>query len=227
MNTKVKRNLDEYEDEEDFVGKQPLAYGVKQHIVHQYMVALDEDIKGPDYYRNIVAVLDQAGEDDVIEFFINSPGGRLDGLLSLLDGLERTSATTIARISGVCASAASIFALKCDIVELGNYANMLCHTVRFGVAGKGSDVESQTVFTIKQTRKLLTEAYKNFLTDDEIEQVIQGRELYLDADEIVERLENREKLSLAKEDEPEEEFDISQLAEFVQPQKNTRKKKPQ
>jgi ATP-dependent protease ClpP protease subunit len=193
LNPKKRSNDEDYEEDDSYYSRnKTLPYGVKQNVSCEYRVALDEDIKGPDYYRNIVAVLDEANEQDSIEFFINSPGGRLDGLMSLLDGLLRTQATTIARIVGDCASAASIFALSCDMVEVGPHAEMLCHTVRHGQGGKSPDVESAALFRSRQTKNLLKTVYNNFLSSEEIEAVIQGRELYLDSEEISERLQKRQ-----------------------------------
>ena len=98
----------------------------------------------------------------------------------------------IADITGDCYSAASILALSCDQCVVGRHANLLAHEVSYGVGGKGSDNLSHVQHIKKISDKLIWDTYEGFLTDDEIESVLNGKELFLDSDEIVERLNNRQ-----------------------------------
>ena len=176
-----------------------LGYFFESQQMTQYTVPIDEGIMEPSYYRGIVNMLSNANEQDIVIFKINSPGGRMDGLLSLLDAIDTTEAMTIADITGECASAASILALNCDQCVAGNRAEMLCHEIRYGVGGKNSDNLSHVQHIKKISDKLIWETYEGFLTDDEIESVLNGKELFLDSDEIVERLNKRQALRDAAE----------------------------
>jgi hypothetical protein len=81
------------------------------------------------------------------------------------------------------------------------------------------DLDAFTAHSKKVTDKLLTQTYKAFLTDLELHEVIHGRELWLTADDVRERLARRQ-----------EYLEVS-TEEFVeappepQPKKPTRKKK--
>ena len=176
-----------------------LGYFFESQQMTQYTVPIDEGIMKPSYYRGIVNMLSNANEQDIVIFKINSPGGRMDGLLSLLDAIDTTEAMTIADITGECASAASILALNCDRCVAGNRAEMLCHEIRYGVGGKNSDNLSHVQHIKKISDKLIWDTYEGFLTDDEIESVLNGKELFLDSDEIVERLNKRQALREAAE----------------------------
>ena len=116
MNKKFnKADLDEESD--DFVGgKNVLGYFMKQKVATQYTVTIDEPFVSPSYYRGVVSMLMGASEDDTVIFLINFPGGQLNGLLALVEGVKMTDATTIAVLVGECASAASMFALHCDTI---------------------------------------------------------------------------------------------------------------
>jgi ATP-dependent protease ClpP protease subunit len=179
-----------------------LGYFVSSQTASHYTVPIDGSFREPVYYRGVIQMLMNAVEQDVAAFLVNSPGGQLSGLLSLLEGLNMTEAHTVALLVGSVSSAASMFALHCDEVYVGENATMLCHNVSYGTGGKGSDVLAHVKHISSTANKLLRRTYKNFLTEQEINDMIDGKEIYLESDEIVERLKQREILR-AKEHEAE------------------------
>ncbi len=196
-------------DDLDLISAPPDQLGYFFETVNstQYTVPIDESFMEASYYRGIVNMLAQANEQDIVIFRINSPGGQFSGLLSLLDAIETTQAMTIADITGQAASAASILALNCDQCVVGKYAEMLAHEVSYGVGGKGSDNLSHVQHIKKISDKLIWDTYEGFLEDHEIESVLNGKELFLDSDEIIERLNKREEYrkelaTLSDEDNP-------------------------
>ncbi len=196
-------------DDFDIISAPPDQLGYFFETVNstQYTVPIDESFMEASYYRGIVNMLAQANEQDIVIFRINSPGGQFSGLLSLLDAIETTQAMTIADITGQAASAASILALNCDQCVVGKYAEMLAHEVSYGVGGKGSDNLSHVQHIKKISDKLIWDTYEGFLEDHEIESVLNGKELFLDSDEIIERLNKREEYrkelaTLSDEDNP-------------------------
>lgn len=179
-------------DESEDVFPNKLGYSFVQEVQTTITVHLNQPFMEPDYYDNIVDALSRAGENDVFIFKIASPGGYYSGLVSLLDAVESTEALVIADIVGEAHSAASIFALSCPQVRVGPYAEMLAHSARYGFTGKSADNVSHVLHTAKVTDKVMRKAYEGFLTEQEINEVTSGKELYLDADEITSRLEKRE-----------------------------------
>lgn len=208
------RKVAKDDDEDEGMFPQKLGYSYTQEVRTQVTVHLNQPFLGPDYYDNIVDALDRASEGDVFIFNINSPGGRFDGLVSLLDAIENTQALVIGNIVGEAASAASIFALKCHQLRVSPYGEMLCHSSRYGFVGKSADNVSHVMHTAKVTERFMRETYEGFLSEEEINQVLNGKELYLDAEEIVERLEQREEYFENKNDWPEdtlpEQLDFNQ-----------------
>jgi hypothetical protein len=76
---------------------------------------------------------------------------------------------------------------------------MMVHSATFGAFGKQSDVISHASFVDKQVRGLMNSVYKDFLTEKELEEVIMGKELWFDAEEIVRRLELRAEIQEKRE----------------------------
>ena len=218
MNTKYRAEQDE--DDGDFVGsKTTLGYFMKQKVATQYTVTIDEAFTEPSYYRGVVSMLMGASEEDTVIFLINSPGGRLSGLLTLLEGVNMTDATTLAVLVGECSSAASMFALHCDQVFVSENATMLCHNVSYGTNGKGSDVLAHVNHVAKTSEKLLRSTYLHFLDEQEILQLLSGQEIYMDSEEIKQRLQKKAEALEAEEVGNDDEEDAKGEVEESKPRK--------
>jgi ATP-dependent protease ClpP protease subunit len=188
-----KKRVDYDEDDEiSGTGMKVLPYAVQSHVKNTFMFKIDEPVIEPSYYRNLVDVCLQAKEEDEILLFLNTPGGLYTGLTTVLDALLRTEAVTVAVIQGECHSAGSIIALHCDAVDVSPYATMLCHSLSYGTGGKDADIVAHVTHTSKQAESIIKETYEGFLTNSEISAVLDGKQLYLDAEEIVIRLEARD-----------------------------------
>jgi ATP-dependent protease ClpP protease subunit len=155
---------------------------------------LNSEIESADKYVDIFDCLMQATEGDVVAVHINSPGGDLDTALQIIDALESTPATTIAFLEGQACSAGSMIAMACENVEVSEYAYMMIHTFNQGISGKFSDIQNSTDFHRKWWKEVFEKLYADFCTPEEIESVLAGHELWLDADEIVERFNHRKQV---------------------------------
>lgn len=198
-----RKSVDEDLDREDYSTDEQLGYFVSSHQICNYTVPIDGSFREPAFYRSVINMLMNASEQDTVAFMINSPGGSLSSLLSLLEALNMTQANTVALIVGSASSAASMFALHCNEVYVGDNATFLCHNISYGTGGKGSDVLAHVQHTSSAANKLLRKTYKNFLSEIEINDMINGKEIYMESDEIVERLQQREDLLQAEYSEEE------------------------
>lgn len=212
-----KKNFKLSEDSDEFEGnKENLGFFVQTQVARQYTVTIDEPFIQPSYYRGIISMLMNATEADSVIFLLNSPGGMYSGLVALIEAVKMTDATTMAVLIGECASAASIFALHCDTVFVSDNATMLCHNISYGTGGKGSDILSHVQHVSKTSEKLLRGTYEHFLSPKEIDELLNGREIYLDSEEIKERLEQKQKIL-------EEAEQVEEVPE-EKPVKKTRRK---
>ena len=179
-----------------------LGYSLSSIVHNKYEFNLDEDIKEPSYYRNLIEVLNNATEQDLVVLNINSGGGHLDSAISIIDALRNTRANTLAWISGSAYSAAGIIALSCQNLEVGEFATFMAHNSQYGLGGYTTDIKDRAVFEHKMISKIMHSVYKHFLTLDEVEAVLANKTIWMDADEIVERFTKmQEKLQEEFEDE--------------------------
>jgi ATP-dependent protease ClpP protease subunit len=187
MNTKYKAS-----DSEDSEMQAEYLLGYKRSLsINNLSVSIDEPIREPKYYRAIAEEITNLGQHDTVQFRVNSPGGRLDGLVVLLNAIENTEADVVCFIEGECHSAASILALHCPNVIISPYASMMVHHVSYGTAGKDSDVVSMVMHNTAYCKELFMDTYQYFLSEQEIQDVLNGKEIWLRANDIKERLERR------------------------------------
>ena len=171
-----------------FQHNEQLSYSMSSVVHNKFEFSLDEDIKEPSYYRNLIEVLNNATEQDLVVLNINSFGGHLDSAISIIDALRNTRANTLAWISGSAYSAAGLMALSCQNVEVGEFATFMCHNSQYGLGGYTTDIKDRALFEHKVTSKIMQSVYRFFLSPEEIESVLMNKTIWMDSDEIIERL---------------------------------------
>ena len=154
-------------------------------------VFLDSEIEEPSKYRELISVLINSSPNDKIHLYINSNGGHLDTAGAIISGILSSQAEVTAFLMGACHSAASLIAMYCHAVHVYDTAYMMIHTASFSSGGNTPTVKAHTDFTIKQCEKLMKDAYEGFLTSEEIKKVLNGIELWYNAEEIKPRLKKR------------------------------------
>lgn len=219
-----RKTVNEDSDQDSYSENDQLGFFVNYNQIANYTVPIDGPFREPSFYRGVINALMNASEHDTVAFMINSDGGQLSSLLSLLEALNMTEANTVALIVGSASSAASMFALHCNEVYVGDNATFLCHNISFGTVGKGSDVLAHVQHTTSSATRLLRKTYKYFLSEVEVNDMINGKEIYMEAEEIIERLQKREELKQA-EIESEIEAEEKQQQLLVEELKPKRKGK--
>ena len=162
-----------------------------ESVYRTHEVFLDSTIDEPNKYRELISLLINASENDKIHLFINSNGGHLDTAGAIISGILSSRAEVTAFLMGATHSAASLISMYCHAVHVYDTAYMMIHTASFGSSGNTPTVKAHTDFTIKQCEKLMLDAYEGFLTKAEMDKVLNGLELWFNAEEIKPRLKKR------------------------------------
>ena len=162
-----------------------------ESVYRTHEVFIDSEIEEPSKYRELVSVLINAGPNDKIHLYINSPGGHLDTAGAIISAILSSQAEVTAFLMGATHSAASLISMYCHAVHVYDTAYMMIHTASFGSSGNTPTVKAHTDFTIKQCEKLMKDAYEGFLTAEELKKVLNGIELWFNAEEIKPRLKKR------------------------------------
>ena len=167
-------------------------------IFNFYLVG---EIKGAEEYVEWFQVMRSAGENDVIFIRINSEGGDLFSAMQLVRAMSDSQATIISSVEGICMSAATLIFLSADQWQLSDHTMFMFHNYSSGVIGKGGEMYDHITHTRKWSERLFTDVYKDFLTEEEIKSMLENKDIWLDAEDVAKRLEERnEKRSAEKED---------------------------
>ena len=150
----------------------------------QLDVYLNTGIDEPSYYSEICYILSTLTEDETVYFHINTPGGILDSAFQLVDAIKGCRATTIAKLTGTVASAGTIIALSCDKLIVAEHTSFMIHNYSAGAYGKGNELKARQEHIDKSTNDAFKEFYSGFLTDKEVKEVINGKDIWLTADEV-------------------------------------------
>jgi ATP-dependent protease ClpP protease subunit len=146
-------------------------------------------VTDPDDFIEEVQMFSAVDEDDSVRMLILSPGGQLDTCQLIVKAMRECKAPILGWIGPTCASAGSAIALACDDWEVDDMSMLMIHTASFGEGGKAPEVESAIQAKLAQIRMWVESTYSGFLTPDEIEAVIGGKDFYFHKrNGLVERL---------------------------------------
>lgn len=198
----------------DMFPHQSSIYGVPYGGM-KYIVNLTDDFDIPHSFDEVIALLANATEDDEITWNIVSSGGYIDSLEMLLAWKEMCVAKQTHVLTSSAASAATAFFLSpADQYLVFDTASFMIHESNYGSGGTASNVRRHTEHVDKKNDKFIRNTYKDFLDESEIEDVLKGVEIYLDADAIRSRLSLREQ----KRMEQAQEEVAQQMKEFEEMQ---------
>lgn len=191
---------------------------------HHYTVNITQDFGDAYTFDNVIALLNNATENDDITFNINSRGGSLFSLIALQNAISVTKARFHMVLLGeACSAGGALFLTEgAASYQIGKHTMLMIHPVQCGT-GYGAAGESQIRADANSiiNENFVRSCYKDFLTEDEIEDVLQNnREIYMFDEEVNERLAKRIELRNAQAQEQleaiqngEMEFDFSDVSD--------------
>lgn len=167
--------------------------------VHEFY--LSGEIKKAEDYIDWFDIIRNASSKDVVNIHINCYGGDLFTAIQMMRVLGECEGSVITSVEGACMSAATMIFLCADGFEVSNHSMFMFHNYSGGTIGKGGEMYDNIVHERKWSEKLLREIYDNFLTEDEISLILNNKDIWMDGDEVIKRLESKKE----KVNEVEEE----------------------
>jgi len=160
-------------------------------IATHYIATINDAFEDSRQFEDLVRVLENARQGDFVEIRLTTPGGTLESVLPLLAAMDATHAQVVVHAISDVSSAGTLVLLAADDAYINPYITIMFHQPRFGTAGPSSSVEALVNHTMKSSKALLQDYYKDFFSTEEIEQMLAGRDFYMDKDEFDERYEYR------------------------------------
>ena len=159
----------------------------RDHTLYEYYLL--GNIGDPEDYIDLCHALRNARPEDKFILRFNSGGGQVRTGNQILNALHECEALTIGFIEHDCGSMCTFLFLGCVTWGVSKYAEWFSHTVSGGNYGKECETFEASQFLRRQTHKRIREEYKSFLTEEEIEKILTGTDIYLDSEEIMSRLD--------------------------------------
>ena len=158
----------------------------------EYEIRFDRDITKS--WVDEINTLKDAQECDTIINIINSGGGELYLTTEILSAIANCKAEVVSELVGEACSAASMIFLAGDCFVVHPFTRMMIHTASTGIIGSSTDIKAEATHLDKEVERLIPYIYKDFLHEDEIRSVLDGKPIYLNDEEIIERLQFRQEI---------------------------------
>lgn len=166
-------------------------------IGHLHSLYLSGEITQSEDYIEWFELMRNASDTDVIKIHINSSGGDLFTAVQFMRVMAECSATIIASVEGACMSAATMIFLRANAYEISEHSMFMFHNYSGGTIGKGGEMYDELVYERKWSDKMMRDVYADFLTEDEIKAILDNKDIWMSADEVVKRL-NKKNVAIEK-----------------------------
>lgn len=188
---------------------------IKTHVVHTIdkkrvvvhndkQIFLMGEIEESHQYLELFNVLQKATKLDTIDIFINSPGGRCDTGFQICNAIERCLGKVITHADPSVCSVATDILLSGNSVVVYDNSSMMFHNYSGWYSGKGHEAEASLLFDKRYFGNAANAKYDNFLSKAELKAIVAGSDIYLDCEEIKDRLESVQSKNKMKSGEVKE-----------------------
>ena len=174
---------------------------VNKAINNLHTFYLSGSIEDPSEYVAWFEVMRNASEHDVIQININSFGGDLFTAIQFMRAIADTQAHVICSVEGACMSAATMIFMCADTFEVSEHSMFMFHNYSSATFGKGGEMFDNIIHERKWSEHLLSRVYDGFLQKEEISSLLANKDIWMDGEEVLKRLAQRQKKfeKLAKE----------------------------
>jgi len=162
-------------------------------IAHLHEYYLVGEIEEASKYTEWFNQMRHYPENDFVKIYINSCGGDLWSAIQFMRVIRECKAPVMVSVEGACMSAATIVFLMADEYEISAHSMFMFHNYSGGTIGKGGEMIDQIKHERKWSEGLLREIYSDFLNPDEIQAILDNKDIWMGGEEVVNRLNKRKK----------------------------------
>jgi len=183
MSTKNRRKIDN--------NGEAIPFHITEYVNSKtYNIYLNEEIIEAEHYSALFHLLRSVGEYDIVKFYINSPGGNLFTGVQLISCMKQSMAHIVTILDGQAMSLAPLILFAGDDIQISENSLIMFHHYSSWGGGKGNEQLSNAKAMNEFYKNTLIKYGKPFLNDNEIEQIIDGKDLYFGDDIINERIDS-------------------------------------
>jgi ATP-dependent protease ClpP protease subunit len=158
---------------------------IRVNLHHFYIV---EEIGDVGEFLDLINILKTAEAHDTIFIYLNTPGGNLYTAIQIISAIRQSGATVITCLEGEVASAGTLIFLAGHKYVVNPNCTFMIHNYSHWVGGKGNEVAIRVKYSEQYFRTLASDMYGKFLTPQELDDVLNGKDIWLDSDQVLARL---------------------------------------
>ena len=159
---------------------------ITQITIHHFYIT--DEIGEVEKYLDMIHTLKTCDEQDTVFIYLNTPGGNLNTAIHIINAIRQSIGSVITCIESEVCSAGTMIFLAGDKHIINDNCTFMIHNYSHGVIGMGHEVLSKVKYTEKYFKKFAKDIYGGFLTDDELEIVINGGDIWMESDDVRSRL---------------------------------------
>lgn len=171
-------------------------------VVHEFY--LTGYIEEADNYLEWFDAIRHAGEHDLVKIYINSYGGDLFTAIQFMRVIADTAATVVCSVEGACMSAATMVFMCAHQFEVTPHSVFMFHNYSGGAIGKGGEMIDQLLHERRWSERMMREIYKDFMSEAEIKSMLDNKDMWMDGEEVVDRMNKRLEIMKAAMEKAEE-----------------------
>ncbi len=168
------------------------------NLYHFYII---DEIGDPTAFLDLINTLKTAEEHDTIFIYLNTPGGSLQTTVQIISAMRQCAATVVTCLEGEVCSAGTLIFLAGNKHIVNPNCTFMIHNYSQWIGGKGNEVALRVKYSEQYFKKLAVDLYKGFLSEDEIQSVIDGKDYWMDSEEVIARLNARDESEVCEPDE--------------------------
>lgn len=177
------------------------AVGFVPHRSGTYRIEISGDIEHVDQFSTAIQVLEQAKEEDEVVIYLQTNGGSVDAGEAFIHAMRKCAAPIHIVATGGVHSMGTHILMEGDSLELSSGFNALIHGGSNGAYGTVNEYMTKSVFDANFRVRQFKEAYEGMFSNKELEDILAGKDYWLDGPGWLERAQKRSEYFRAKFEE--------------------------
>lgn len=154
----------------------------KEDGTNSYLISMKTAFGHPKAMVTAIRTLRRATASDTVNIVINSPGGNVAAVVSLLGAIKACKAKVHTHVSGLAASCGFILWIHGDTKSCAKYGAIMAHGTSHGAGGNSVEIKERASAIEETARSLMEIAVStNVLTETEFEEMFNKKlDIYMD-----------------------------------------------
>lgn len=156
----------------------------------QYSITLTGGLGPAEDYLEELQLIRELKEGETVHLNINGYGGQVATLVQFVNVINGTAGIVQGNLEGMAHSCHSMLFLACHSWTVGSNCIMLVHNYSAGDYGKGAELKASVDAKHNWCGSIAKDIYEGFLTEDELATVLDDKDIWINSEELVPRLNN-------------------------------------